>query len=54
MENIASRHMIVGGAAAEAEVSQKLAQYAKTISGIESECISMHTLRFEKEHASRW
>lgn len=42
MENIASRHMIVGGAAAEAEVSQKLAQYAKTISGIESECINAY------------
>ena len=34
--------MIAGGAAAEAEVSQKLAQYAKTISGIESECINAY------------
>ena len=38
----ARRHMIAGGAAAEAEVSQKLAQYAKTISGIESECINAY------------
>ena len=36
------RHMIAGGAAPEAEVSQKLAQYAKTISGIESECINAY------------
>ena len=34
--------MIAGGAAPEAEVSQKLAQYAKTISGIESECINAY------------
>merc|ERR1712146_525998 len=40
-------HMIAGGAAAEAEVSQKLAQYAKTVSGIESECINAYAEALE-------
>lgn len=44
---VKKRHMIAGGAAAEAEVSQKLAQYAKTISGIESECINAYAEALE-------
>merc|ERR1712146_148027 len=40
-------HMIAGGAAGEAEVSLKLAQYAKTISGIESECINAYAEALE-------
>ena len=44
---VKKRFMIAGGAAPEAEVSQKLSLMAKTMSGIESECIRAYAEALE-------
>jgi len=44
---VKKRSMIAGGGAPEAEVSQKLAQYARTIPGIQSECIAAYAEALE-------